>query len=103
MDQAGPGGLILLAQLRRVAASSVLSLVVRFAHDLVTGTGRRLRSEDGALSRRDTDFSPFIKMRRLQLDPESVVGKELLDRFAEFDHSFAGHSRIWGVVVNSLD
>ncbi len=48
------------------------------------------------------DFSPFIKMRRIQLDPESVVGKELLDRFAEFDHSFAGHSRIWAVVVKLI-
>jgi hypothetical protein len=26
----------------------------------------------------------------------------LLDRFAEFDHSFAGHSRIWAVVVKLI-
>ena len=48
------------------------------------------------------DFSPFIKMRRIQLDPESVVGKELLDRFAEFDDSFTGHSQIWAVVVKLI-
>jgi hypothetical protein len=48
------------------------------------------------------DFSPFIKMRRIQLDPESVIGKELLDRFAEFDHSFAGRSRLWAVVVKLI-
>ena len=40
------------------------------------------------------DFSAFSKMRRIQLDPESVIGRELLDRFAEFDESFTGHSRI---------
>ena len=48
------------------------------------------------------DFSPFIKMRRIQLDPDSVIGKELLDRFAEFDDSFTGHSRIWAVVVKLI-
>ena len=48
------------------------------------------------------DFSPFIKMRRIPLDPESVIGKELLERFAEFDHSFTGHSRIWAVVVKLI-
>jgi hypothetical protein len=45
------------------------------------------------------DFSAFSKMRRIPLDPESVIGRELLDRFAEFDESFTGHSRIWAVVV----
>ena len=48
------------------------------------------------------DFSPFTKMRRIQLDPESVIGKELLDRFAEFEHSFTGHSQIWAVVVKLI-
>jgi hypothetical protein len=48
------------------------------------------------------DFSPFIKMRRIQLDPESVIGRELLDRFAELDESFTGHSRIWAVVVKLI-
>ena len=48
------------------------------------------------------DFSPFTKMRRIRLDPESVVGKELLARFAEFDHSFTGRSRIWAVVVKLI-
>jgi hypothetical protein len=45
------------------------------------------------------DFSAFSKMRRIPLDPESVIGRELLDGFAEFDESFTGHSRIWAVVV----
>jgi hypothetical protein len=48
------------------------------------------------------DFSPFTKMRRIQLDPESVIGRELLDRFAELDESFTGHSRIWAVVVKLI-
>lgn len=48
------------------------------------------------------DFSAFSKMRRIQLDPESVIGRELLDRFAEFDESFTGHSRIWAVVVKLI-
>lgn len=48
------------------------------------------------------DFSPFSKMRRMQLDPESVIGRELLDRFAEFDESFTGKSRIWSVVVKLI-
>jgi hypothetical protein len=41
------------------------------------------------------DFTAFSKMRRIPLDPESVIGRELHDRFAEFDESFTGHSRIW--------
>lgn len=48
------------------------------------------------------DFSPFIKMRQIPLDPESVIGKEFIDRFAEFDQSFSGHSRIWAVVVKLI-
>jgi hypothetical protein len=48
------------------------------------------------------DFSAFSKMRRIQLDPESVIGRELHDRFAEFDESFTGHSRIWSVVVKLI-
>ena len=48
------------------------------------------------------DFSAFSKMRRIPLDPESVIGKELLDGFAEFDESFTGHSRIWAVVVKLI-
>lgn len=48
------------------------------------------------------DFSAFSKMRRIQLDPESVIGRELLERFAEFDESFTGHSRIWAVVVKLI-
>jgi hypothetical protein len=48
------------------------------------------------------DFSAFSKMRRIQLDRESVIGRELLERFAEFDESFTGHSRIWAVVVKLI-
>ena len=48
------------------------------------------------------DFSAFSKMRRIQLDHESVIGRELLERFAEFDESFSGHSRIWAVVVKLI-
>lgn len=48
------------------------------------------------------DFSAFSKMRRIQLDHESVIGRELLERFAEFDESFTGHSRIWAVVVKLI-
>ena len=48
------------------------------------------------------DFSAFSKMRRIPLDPESVIGRELLDGFAEFDESFTGHSRIWAVVVKLI-
>jgi hypothetical protein len=48
------------------------------------------------------DFTPFSKMRRIKLDPESVIGRELVDRFAEFDESFVGHSRIWAVVVKLI-
>jgi hypothetical protein len=48
------------------------------------------------------DFSAFSKMRRIPLDPESVIGRELLDRFAEFDESFTGHSRIWAVAVKLI-
>ena len=48
------------------------------------------------------DFSAFSKMRRIPLDPESVIGRELHDRFAEFDESFTGHSRIWSVVVKLI-
>lgn len=45
------------------------------------------------------DFSSFSKLRRIHLDPESVIGRELL---AEFDESFTGKSRIWAVVVKLI-
>jgi hypothetical protein len=48
------------------------------------------------------DFSPFKKMRRIELDPESVVGKELRDRFAEFDESFTGKNHLWAAVVKLI-
>ena len=70
---------------------------------------RPYRSRQGAYARNMEpdpkempDFSAFGKMRRLPLDPESVIGRELHDRFAEFDESFTGHSRIWSVVVKLI-
>jgi hypothetical protein len=48
------------------------------------------------------DFSPFNRMRRIELDPESVVGKELHDRFEELDESFSGKNKIWAVVVKLI-
>ena len=44
----------------------------------------------------------MLAHRCLLLDPESVIGRELHDRFAEFDESFTGHSRIWAVVVKLI-
>jgi hypothetical protein len=41
-------------------------------------------------------------MRRIELDSESVVGKELHDRFEEFDESFTGKNKIWAVVVKLI-
>lgn len=48
------------------------------------------------------DFSPFSKMRRITLDPESVVGKELLDRFEQLDESFTGKNRGWSAIVKLI-
>jgi hypothetical protein len=48
------------------------------------------------------DFSPFARMRRMDLDPESVVGRELHDRFAELDESFTGKNRLWAAVVKLI-
>src|ERR1700741_1868216 len=73
----------------------------------VWGAGGPSRPRQGAYARKmepeeTPDFSAFGKMRRIPLDPESVIGRELHDRFAEFDESFTGHSRIWSVVVKLI-
>jgi hypothetical protein len=36
------------------------------------------------------DFSPFSTITQVELEPESGVGKELLDRFEALDDSFRG-------------
>ena len=41
-------------------------------------------------------------MRRIELDPESVVGKELCDRFAQLDESFTGKNHLWAAVVKLI-
>jgi hypothetical protein len=48
------------------------------------------------------DFSPFHKIRHIDLDPESVVGKELRDRFEQFDESFSGKSKSWSAIVKLI-
>lgn len=48
------------------------------------------------------DFSPFNKIRRIELDPESVVGRELHDRFEQLDESFTGKNRLWAAVVKLI-
>ena len=48
------------------------------------------------------DFSPFSKIRRIDLDPESVVGKELLDRFEQLDESFTGKNKSWSAIVKLI-
>jgi hypothetical protein len=48
------------------------------------------------------DFSPFNKIRRIDLDPESVVGKELRDRFEQFDESFTGKNKSWSAIVKLI-
>lgn len=48
------------------------------------------------------DFSPFSKMRHLELDPESVVGKELRERFTRLDESFTGKNHLWAAVVKLI-
>lgn len=48
------------------------------------------------------DFSPFHKMRDIELDPESIVGKELRDRFAHLDQSFTGKNPLWSAVVKLI-
>jgi hypothetical protein len=48
------------------------------------------------------DFSPFSKIRQLELDPESVIGKELRDRFEQLDVSFTGKNKSWSAIVKLI-
>jgi hypothetical protein len=48
------------------------------------------------------DFSPFSKIRRIDLDPESVIGKELRDRFEQLDESFTGKNKSWSAIVKLI-
>jgi hypothetical protein len=48
------------------------------------------------------DFSPFHRIRRIDLDPESVVGRELRDRFEQFDESFSGKNKGWSAIVKLI-
>jgi hypothetical protein len=48
------------------------------------------------------DFSPFSKIRRIDLDPDSVVGKELRDRFEQLDESFTGKNKSWSAIVKLI-
>jgi hypothetical protein len=48
------------------------------------------------------DFSPFSRIRRINLDPESVVGKELVDKFEQLDESFSGKNKSWSAIVKLI-
>jgi hypothetical protein len=48
------------------------------------------------------DFSPFRRIRRIDLDPESVVGKELVDKFEQLDESFTGKNKSWSAIVKLI-
>jgi len=48
------------------------------------------------------DFSPFSRIRRIALDPESVVGKELVENFEQLDESFNGKNKSWSAVVKLI-
>jgi hypothetical protein len=48
------------------------------------------------------DFSPFSRIRRIALDPESVVGKELVERFEQLDESFNGKNKSWSAIVKLI-
>jgi hypothetical protein len=48
------------------------------------------------------DFSPFNRIRRIDLDPESVVGKELVDNFERLDESFTGKNKSWSAIVKLI-
>jgi hypothetical protein len=40
------------------------------------------------------DFTPFSKIRRVDLDPDSVVGKELIENFEQLDESLPARTRV---------
>jgi hypothetical protein len=48
------------------------------------------------------DFSPFSRIRRINLDPESVVGKELVEKFEQLDESFSGKNKSWSAIVKLI-
>jgi hypothetical protein len=48
------------------------------------------------------DFSPFARIRRIDLDPESVVGRELVDKFEQLDESFTGKNKSWSAIVKLI-
>jgi hypothetical protein len=48
------------------------------------------------------DFSPFSRIRRIALDPESVVGKELVEKFEQLDESFNGKNKSWSAIVKLI-
>jgi hypothetical protein len=48
------------------------------------------------------DFTPFSRIRRIDLDPESVVGKELVDNFEQLDESFTGKNKSWSAIVKLI-
>jgi hypothetical protein len=48
------------------------------------------------------DFSPFSRIRRIALDPESVVGKELVQKFEQLDESFNGKNKSWSAIVKLI-
>jgi hypothetical protein len=48
------------------------------------------------------DFSPFSRIRRIALDPESVVGKELVEKFEQLDESFTGRNKSWSAIVKLI-
>ena len=84
----------IVAAIREIAISAVLVYRPR--------QGRAYARKMEPDPKETPDFSAFSKMRRIPLEPESVIGRELHDRFAEFDESFTGHSRIWSVVVKLI-
>ncbi|MGV0788307.1 hypothetical protein ABQF33_15470 [Mycolicibacterium sp. XJ2] len=48
------------------------------------------------------DFSPFSRIGRIPLDPESVVGKELVENFEQLDESFTGKNKSWSAIVKLI-
>jgi hypothetical protein len=48
------------------------------------------------------DFTPFSKIRRIDLDPDSVVGKELIENFEQLDESFTGKNKGWSAIVKLI-
>lgn len=49
-----------------------------------------------------TDAPPHSSRRKRSVFPESVVGKQLRDRFAHLDQSFTGTNPLWAAVVRLI-